>query len=104
MLNGFANLFDLFGGFSAKVKERRKLEAVIFSLKYRRKSFNLNCFPLIFDTSNSWMVPLYETFGIVFQRHVIVVGCRIRLLLCKQVNIDGTSVANKASSIEVNYL
>ena len=40
--------------------------------------------------------------GIVFQKHAIVVVCRIRLLFCKQVNIDGTSVSNKACDIEIN--
>ena len=85
-----------------KVKKRRKLKAVIFSLKYRRWSLNLNCFQLIFDSSNSWMVPVYETNGIIFQKHAVVVVCRIRLPFCKQVNIDGTSVSNKACDIEIN--
>ena len=48
------------------------------------------------------MAPVYETNGIGFQKHSVVVVCRIRLLFCKQVNIDGTSVSNKACDIEIN--
>ena len=43
-----------------------------------------------------------ETNGIGFQKHAVVVVCGIRLLFCKQVNIDGTSVSNKACDIEIN--
>ena len=48
------------------------------------------------------MAPVYETNGIVFQKHSVVVVRRIRLPFCKQVNTDGTSVSNKDCDTEIN--